>query len=58
MRNVEETTIYRKVRSWEKGKRNRSWGDKRVYTFPKGISPNVNIIVWPEFELFYYCLVH
>ena len=29
-------------------------GDKGVHTFPKGISPKVNIIVWLEFELFYF----
>ena len=30
-----------------------SWGNKRIYTFPKGISPRVDIIVWLEFELAY-----
>ena len=25
-----------------------------VYTFPKGISPKVNVIAWLEFELAYY----
>ena len=28
-----------------------SWEDKGVHTFPKGISPKVNIIVQQEFEL-------
>ena len=29
-------------------------GDKRVHTFPKGISPKGNIIARLEFELAYY----
>ena len=28
-------------------------GDKKVYTFPNGISPKVNVIVQLEFELTY-----
>ena len=28
--------------------------DKRLYTFPKGISPQVNVIARLEFELTYY----
>ena len=28
--------------------------DKRVYTFPKGISPKVNVIAQLEFELAYF----
>ena len=31
-----------------------SWGDNRVYTFPKSISLKVNTIVQLEFELTYY----
>ena len=30
-----------------------SWWDKGVHTFPKGISPNVNVIVRLEFEVAY-----
>ena len=30
------------------------WGDKEVHNFPKGISPNVNVIARQEFELAYY----
>ena len=26
----------------------------RVHTFPKGISPKVNVIAWLEFELAYF----
>ena len=29
-------------------------GYKRVYNFPKGISPKVNVITWPGFELTFY----
>ena len=28
--------------------------DKGFHTFPKGISPKVNIMAWLEFELAYY----
>ena len=28
--------------------------DKELYTFPKGSSPKVKVIVWLEFELAYY----
>ena len=31
-----------------------SWTDKRVPTFPNGISPKVNVIVQLEFELACY----
>ena len=30
------------------------WQDKGVHTFPKGICPKVNAIVWLELELAYY----
>ena len=30
-----------------------SWKNKEVHTFPKGISPKINLIVRPEFELDY-----
>ena len=30
------------------------WVDKRVHTFPKGISPKVNVIARLEFELIYF----
>ena len=30
------------------------WEDKGVHTFPKGISPKVNVIVRLEYELAYY----
>ena len=30
------------------------WGDKEVHTFPKGISPKVNVLARLEFELAYY----
>ena len=30
------------------------WEDGGVHTFPKGISPKVNVIVQLEFELAYY----
>ena len=29
-------------------------GDKKVHVFPKGISPNMNVIARLEFELAYY----
>ena len=32
-------------------------GDKRVHTFPKGISPKVNVIARLEFELINYDVV-
>ena len=28
-----------------------SWSEKGVHTFPKSISPKVNVVVWMEFEL-------
>ena len=33
---------------------NSSLGDKGFHTFPKGISPKVNVIVQLEFELTHY----
>ena len=30
------------------------WRDKEVHTFPKGISPKVTVIAWPEFKLICY----
>ena len=32
-------------------------GDKEVHTFPKGISPKVNVTVWLESELVYFAAV-
>ena len=32
----------------------RSWEDKGVHTFPKGICPKVNVIARLEYELAYY----
>ena len=32
----------------------RSWEDKGVHTFPKGICPKVNVKARLEFELAYY----
>ena len=29
-------------------------GDKGVHTFPKDISPKMNVIAWLEFELIYF----
>ena len=34
-----------------------SWKDKRVHTFPKGISPKVNVITQLEIELIYYNVI-
>ena len=30
------------------------WGNKGVYTIPKGINPKMNVIAWLEFELAYF----
>ena len=32
----------------------RNWRVKGIHTFPKGISPKVNVIAWVEFELVYF----
>ena len=34
---------------WTHNKRN-----KEIHTFPKSISPKVNVIAWPEIELAYF----
>ena len=34
------------------------WEDKGVHTFPKGISPKVNVITWLEFKLADYNVQH
>ena len=31
-----------------------NWKDKSVHTFPKGISPKVNVIAWLGFEFTYF----
>ena len=34
-----------------------NWDDQGFHTFPKGISPKVNIIAQPEFELAYFVAI-
>ena len=31
-----------------------SWRDKEVHTFPKGINPKINIIVWLDYQLIFF----